>query len=330
MKLSKPLLRSILCCAYFTLTACANSPKQSDAMNSFIDRMVADHHYNKTELDTLFQAVEIKNDIIKKISSPAESLPWYKYRKIFMTDARINGGVEFWQKYAQALAKAEQKYGVPPQIIIAILGVETLYGQKTGNYRVIDALSTLAFAYPPRSQFFLGELEKFLLLCKKEQISPLNPTGSYAGAMGMPQFMPSSFLTYATDFNNDNHTDIWHTPEDAIASIGNYLANHHWQPKQAIAVPIIAKNDRYKAKLSKGLKPDLRLAELESLDLTTLRPLPLDTEVKLLSFEQPQGTELWAGLNNFYVITRYNHSALYAMAVFQLSESILNKKGSFP
>jgi membrane-bound lytic murein transglycosylase B len=238
--------------------------------------------------------------------------------------------VEFWQKYAQALARAEQKYGVPPQIIIAILGVETLYGQKTGNYRVIDALSTLAFAYPPRSQFFLGELEKFLLLCKKEQISPLNPTGSYAGAMGMPQFMPSSFLTYATDFNDDNHADIWHTPEDAIASIGNYLANHHWQPKQAIAVPIIAKNDRYKAKLSKDLKPDLRLAELESLDLTTLRPLPLDTEVKLLSFEQPQGTELWAGLNNFYVITRYNHSALYAMAVFQLSESILNKKGSFP
>jgi membrane-bound lytic murein transglycosylase B len=299
-------------------------------MNSFIDRMVATRHYNKAELNTLFQAVEIKNDIIKKISSPAEGMPWYKYRKIFMTEARINAGVKFWQDNTQALSKAEQQYGVPAQIIVAILGVETFYGQKTGNYRVIDALSTLAFAYPPRSQFFSSELENFLVLCKKEHLDPLNPTGSYAGAMGMPQFMPSSFLSYAIDFNHDGHADIWHTPNDAIASIGNYLTEHHWQKNQAIAVPITAQNDAYKTKLSKDLKPELRIAELESLNLTTSKALPLDTEVKLLSFEQPQGNELWAGLNNFYVITRYNHSPLYAMAVFQLSESILNKKGSFP
>jgi membrane-bound lytic murein transglycosylase B len=299
-------------------------------MNAFIDRMVASHHYNKTELDALFQSVEIKDGIIKKISSPAEGMPWYKYRKIFMTDTRINDGVKFWQKNASALTKAEQQYGVPAQIIVAILGVETLYGQKTGNYRVIDALSTLSFAYPPRSKFFMGELEKFLELCKKEQINPLAPTGSYAGAMGMPQFMPSSFLSYAIDFNHDDHADIWHAPDDAIASIANYLAQHHWQKNQAIAVPVIAKNDDYKAILNKDLKPDLRLAELESLNLTTLKALPLDHKVKLLSFEQQHGEELWAGLDNFYVITRYNHSPLYAMAVFQLSESILNKKGSFP
>ncbi|SJM89033.1 Membrane-bound lytic murein transglycosylase B [Crenothrix polyspora] len=330
MKLSNPVLRSILCCAYLALASCTNPPKQHDAMNSFIDRMVASRHYNKAELNTLFQAVEIKDDIIKKISSPAEGMPWYKYRKIFMTEARINAGVKFWQDNTQALSKAEQQYGVPAQIIVAILGVETFYGQKTGNYRVIDALSTLAFAYPPRSQFFSSELENFLVLCKKEHLDPLNPTGSYAGAMGMPQFMPSSFLSYAIDFNHDDRADIWHTPDDAIASIGNYLAEHHWQKNQAIAVPITAQNDAYKTKLSKDLKPELRIAELESLNLTTSKALPLDTEVKLLSFEQPQGNELWAGLNNFYVITRYNHSPLYAMAVFQLSESILNKKGSFP
>jgi membrane-bound lytic murein transglycosylase B len=313
-----------------TLASCANTPNLADVKAAFIGRMVADHHYNKAELDSLFQSVDIKADILKKISSPAEGMPWYKYRKIFMTDTRISAGVKFWQDNTLALTKAEQQYGVPAQIIVAILGVETLYGQKTGSYRVIDALSTLSFAYPPRSQFFTGELEKFLELCKKQQLDPLSPTGSYAGAMGMPQFMPSSFLSYAIDFNQDNHADIWHTPDDAIASIGNYLAQHHWQKGQAIAVPVTAKNDDYKAKLSKDLKPELRIAELESLNLTTSKALPLDTEVKLLSFEQPQGNELWAGLNNFYVITRYNHSPLYAMAVFQLSESILNKKGSFP
>jgi membrane-bound lytic murein transglycosylase B len=330
MKLPKPLLHSTLCCVYLTLASCANTPNLADVKAAFIGRMVADHHYNKAELDSLFQSVDIKADILKKISSPAEGMPWYKYRKIFMTDTRISAGVKFWQDNTLALTKAEQQYGVPAQIIVAILGVETLYGQKTGSYRVIDALSTLSFAYPPRSQFFTGELEKFLELCKKQQLDPLSPTGSYAGAMGMPQFMPSSFLSYAIDFNQDNHADIWHTPDDAIASIGNYLAQHHWQKGQAIAVPVTAKNDDYKAKLSKDLKPELRIAELESLNLTTSKALPLDTEVKLLSFEQPQGNELWAGLNNFYVITRYNHSPLYAMAVFQLSESILNKKGSFP
>ena len=330
MKLPAPVPHTALWLSCLLLTSCANTPKQSDAMTAFIGRMSVNHHYNQAELESIFQDVVIKDDIIKKITKPAEGMPWYKYRKLFMTDARIDAGVKFWQANAQALAKAEQQFGVPAQVIVAILGVETLYGQKTGSYRVIDALSTLAFAYPPRSQFFLGELEKYLELCKKEHINPLIPTGSYAGAMGMPQFMPSSFLSYAVDFNNDHQADIWHTPDDAIASIGNYLAQHHWQTGQAIAVPVLAKNDLYKAKLSKGLKPDLRMAELESLNLTTSRPLPLETEVKLLSFEQPQGDELWAGLNNFYVITRYNHSPLYAMAVFQLSESLLNKKGSFP
>ncbi len=300
------------------------------AINVFIKKMVTAHQFNEAELTRLFQSVEIKEDILKRISSPAEGLPWYKYRKIFMTDARINGGVKFWQENEPALTAVEQQTGVPAEIIIAIIGVETLYGQKTGNHRVIDALSTLAFAYPPRAKFFLSELENFLLLCRDEHMNPLEPTGSYAGAMGMPQFMPSSFRSYAADFDNDSRRDIWHNKGDVIASVANYLVKHRWQTGQAIVIPVRAAGENYKTALTRDLKPDLRLDALESLNLKISRPLPSSTKVKLLAFEQQQGDELWAGLDNFYVITRYNHSPLYAMAVYQLSQSILNKKGHFP
>ena len=312
------------------LISCTGNIKDTESLNTFIEHMVTQHQFDKSELEDLFETVEIKQDILKRIASPSESLPWYKYRKIFLTDARIDAGVQFWRDNAPALAAAEKQYGVPAEIIVAIIGVETLFGKNTGNHRVIDALSTLAFAYPPRSKFFLGELENFLLLCRDEHINPADPLGSYAGAMGLPQFMPSSFRTYAVDFDNDNRRDIWHNNSDVIASIGNYFAQHHWQTGQAIAVPVTAKGANYKSALTKDLKPDLRLSELESLNLIISRQLPLDSKVKLLSFEQQQGEELWAALDNFYVITRYNHSPLYAMAVYQLSLSILNKKGAFP
>jgi len=328
-------LKSITCALCFSLVSCAGNIKDTESVNAFISKMVTTHQFDESELDELFQSVEIKEDILKRISSPAEGLPWYKYRKIFMTEARINGGVKFWRENEPALTAVEQQTGVPAEIIIAIIGVETLYGQKTGNYRVIDALSTLAFAYPPRSKFFLGELESYLLLCRDEGIKPLEPVGSYAGAMGMPQFMPSSFRAYATDFDNDSHRDIWHNNGDVIASVANYFVKHQWQTGQAIAIPVSATGESYKTALTRDLKPDLRLAELESLNLKISRPLPLSTKVKLLAFEQEPfgqkpGEELWAGLDNFYVITRYNHSPLYAMAVYQLSQSILNKKGTFP
>ncbi|MFA6161795.1 MAG: lytic murein transglycosylase B [Methylobacter sp.] len=342
MKLKTILAPITLSCVCLIVTSCAVTEikepattttvtgARTDAINAFIRQMVATHQFNESELHDLFESIEIKNDILKRISSPSEGLPWYKYRKIFLTEARINSGVQFWRENEQALAAAEKQYGVPAEIIIAIIGVETLYGKNTGNHRVIDALSTLAFAYPPRSKFFLSELENYLLLCRDEHINPTDSTGSYAGAMGMPQFMPSSFRTYAVDFDNDNHRDIWHNKSDVIASIANYFAKHHWQAGQAIAVPVTAKDENYKLALNKDLKPNLSLTELESLNLTISRQLPLDSKVKLLSFEQQQGEELWAGLDNFYVITRYNHSPLYAMAVYQLSQSILNKKGSFP
>ncbi len=344
------------------LISCTSNIKDTESVNTFIGQMATKYGFDESELDDLFKTVEINQDILKRIASPSEGLPWYKYRKIFLTEARIDAGVQFWRDNAAALAAAEQQYGIPAEIIVAIIGVETLFGKNTGNHRVIDALSTLAFAYPPRSKFFLGELENFLLLCRDEHINPIDPIGSYAGAMGMPQFMPSSFRTYAVDFDNDNRRDIWHNNSDTIASVANYFAKHHWQTGQAIAVPVTVKGEasaprqlllycstscihdsrahaprlhpvgeNYKSALNKDLKPNLSLTELESLNLIISRQLPLDSKVKLLSFEQQQqGEELWAALDNFYVITRYNHSPLYAMAVYQLSLSILNKKGSFP
>ncbi len=312
------------------ITACTSDLSNTKPVNEFIRAMASNHQFDENELDELFQSAEIKDDILKKMTAPAEGLPWHRYRKIFMTEARINGGVKFWKENAAALAEAEQRYGVPAEIIVAIIGVETLYGQRTGNYRVLDALSTLAFAYPPRSPFFRSELENFLLLCREEQLNPLEPTGSYAGAMGIPQFMPSSFRTYSVDFDNDGRRDIWHNKADVIASIANYFVQHHWQTGQAIAVPLKATGTTYKTALNDNLKPNLRLATLESLNLKISVPLALDTKVKILELKQEQGEELWAVLDNFYCLTRYNHSPLYAMAVYQLSQSILNKKGSFP
>jgi membrane-bound lytic murein transglycosylase B len=321
------ILRLAFCTLFLFFTGCTGNIKNTESLDAFIDHMVATHQFDKSKLVELFESVEIKEDIVKRMSAPAESLPWYKYRKIFMTDARIDGGVKFWQQNESVLSAVEQHYGVPPEIIIAIIGVETSYGQNTGKYRVIDALSTLAFAYPPRSKFFLTELENFLLLCRDEQINPLEPTGSYAGAMGMPQFMPSSFRSYAIDFDKNGRRDIWHSNTDVIASIGNYFAVHGWQKHQLIAVPA-AEKEGENAKLNDSLKPNLRIDELQSLVTKISRSLPLNTKVKLLGLKQEHGEELWATLENFYVITRYNHSPLYAMAVYQLSQAISIRKYS--
>jgi membrane-bound lytic murein transglycosylase B len=329
MKLKNTLRRILLSGLCLTAVSCTATIKETDNKDAFIQQMVATHQFDESELNELFQSVQIKENILKTISKPAEGrLPWYKYRNIFLTESRIDGGVKFWRENAHALASAEQQYGVPAEIVVAIIGVETLYGQNTGNHRVIDALSTLAFAYPPRSKFFLGELENFLLLCRDEHINPLEPTGSYAGAMGIPQFMPSSFRNYAIDFDHDSRRDIWHNNNDVIASIANYFAQHQWQPGRAIAFPVKAKGEKYKPMLKGDLKPDLTIAELQSLDVDTSVSLPLNSKIKLLIFEQEQNEELWAALDNFYVITRYNHSPLYAMAVYQLSQAISNKKAS--
>jgi membrane-bound lytic murein transglycosylase B len=303
--------------------------KQQTIVDSFIAKMQSEHQFKAEELTQLFKAVESKDSILRAISKPAEgSMPWYKYRKIFMTDSRISGGVEFWHQNELTLSTVAQQYGVPAEIIVAILGVETRYGKHTGRYRVIDALSTLGFGYPKRSNFFLKELENFLLLCREENMDPLKPLGSYAGAMGLPQFMPSSFRHYAVDHDGDSMRDIWNNSADVIASIASYFSRHHWQPGQLVSIPTQAIGEKYKSALSEGLKPNLTVQQLQSLQLSTSVDLPPEMPARLLEYEREEGSELWITLNNFYVITRYNHSAMYAMAVYQLSQAILDKKDS--
>ncbi|WP_446809859.1 lytic murein transglycosylase B [Methylomonas sp. 2BW1-5-20] len=299
---------------------------ETDSFKQFIHNMVKQQHFNESELRQLFKAVQIQQPILDAMSKPAEGKPWFQYREIFMTEARIAGGVQFWKDNEAALKAVESQYGVPAEIIIAIIGVETKYGAYTGKYRVIDALATLGFAYPPRSEFFLKELEQFLILAREEHIDPLQPMGSYAGAMGLPQFMPSSFRGYAKDFDMDGKRDIWTNSADAIASVANYFVRNQWRPGGPVVFPVTARGDTYRQALSKGGKPDVGVGELRRLGVDVPTQLAAGETVKLLAYQQQVGEDLWVGLHNFYVITRYNHSPLYAMAVYQLSQAIAARK----
>ena len=293
-------------------------------LDKFIDEMVEEHAFDRAELETLFAQVEVKDSILKAISRPAEkSKPWYEYREIFLDQARINAGVAYWKKHADTLKRAEKELGVPAEIILAILGVETRFGGNMGSFRVVDALSTLAFRYPPRSPFFRSELKNFLILTREEEMSQLEPVGSYAGAMGLGQFMPSSFREYAVDFDNDGHRDIWNNPTDAIGSIANYLRRHGWQPGESIVhATEYEGNDLPQDLIDRGLKPTVTREELRKSGLSTDKLPEGEDAITVFSLTQPDGEELWLGRQNFYAITRYNHSRMYAMAVIQLSEAI--------
>jgi membrane-bound lytic murein transglycosylase B len=293
------------------------------SVNQFIDHMVATHHYDADDLQLLFDQVKRSSRVLEAIDRPAEILPWYKYRSIFLKPDRIQQGLTFWDKHRETLNRAEQDYGIPPQIIVSIIGVETHYGASTGNDRVMDALSTLAFHYPKRSGFFRGELEQYLLLTREHGVDPLSLRGSYAGAMGIPQFIPSSYRRYAVDFDNDGKADIWNNPADAIGSVANYFRKHGWVKGGMVAVRAEARGERYLEVLTEDLTPHISSTELLKYGISQITKLPHDTKLKILNLQTENGSEIWLGLENFYVITRYNHSALYAMAVFQLSGEIL-------
>jgi len=309
-------------------TTTASVPQSSGyASNSqvqvFINEMVAQHGFSREELEKIFSQAQRRDDILALMSKPVEKkLPWYEYRKIFLTQSRIEGGVAFWNQNAAILEQAAKAYGVDAQIIVAIIGVETRYGGNMGSYRVLDALSTLAFDYPPRGEFFRDELEQYLLLARVEHIDLLNTKGSYAGAMGYGQFIPSSYQRFAVDFDHDGKRDLWDSPMDIVGSVANYLHIHGWDPGATVTIRANVTGDRYESVIEKGLKPDTAVKELRTEGITPSIPLPDGTLAALLSLEQEDGPEYWLGFNNFYVITRYNHSPLYAMAVYQLSEEI--------
>lgn len=299
-------------------------------VNTFINKMIDEHSFSKSELEPLFAEAIKKQSILDAISRPAEKrLTWKEYRKIFLNAKRIDDGVTFWNENRAILERAQTDFGVPPEIITAIIGVETLYGQRKGTFRVIDALSTLSFDYPPRSQFFIGELEAFLLLAREQKQDPLTLTGSYAGAMGYGQFIPSSYRAYAIDYDKDGFADIWNNSEDAIGSVANYFKRHGWKSGELVTVRSRVAESYNEKRLNDKLKPSASLAELEAEGFKPISPLKNKSQpASALLLKGEWGDEYWIGLTNFYVITRYNHSRLYAMAVWQLSQEILKAKES--
>ncbi|KAF1052868.1 MAG: Membrane-bound lytic murein transglycosylase B [Stenotrophomonas maltophilia] len=257
----------------------------SPQVAQFVSEMTRDYGFAAEQLNSLFHDVERKQSILDAISRPAERVKtWKEYRPIFITDARISRGVDFWNQNADALARAEKEYGVPAQYIVAIIGVETFFGRNTGNYRVMDALSTLGFDYPPRADFFRKELKEFLLLAREQQVDPLSLNGSYAGAMGLPQFMPSSFRAYAVDFDGDGHINIWSDPTDAIGSVASYFHQHGWKPGDPVASQDELGVDSAQDAVTPGLDPQLNLGELRAKCLRTHLVLRYDLKVTSMCF----------------------------------------------
>ena len=292
------------------------------AVRDYIGALVERHGFEQGALMALFAQAERKEGILAAIARPAErTKPWHEYRDIFVTRSRIEDGLDFWRDNAAALARAQETFSVPPELVVAIIGVETSYGRVTGSYRVLDALATLAFDYPPRAAFFMGELTQFLLLATEERKDPLSLQGSYAGAMGFGQFIPSSYRAYAVDFNGDGRRDIWDDVTDAVGSVANYFERHGWRAGAPVALRVEVDGDAARAAANEGLAPNYDIAELKRLGVR-VEAVADDAKAALFRMEGKDGAEYWLGLHNFYVITRYNHSSMYALAVMQLADAL--------
>jgi membrane-bound lytic murein transglycosylase B len=291
-------------------------------VEDFIRKVAASSDYTEAELIGLFSQVKHQRELFERMDKPAEKLEWHQYRKIFLTDKRINAGIKFWKENRTLISQVEQTFKVPAEIIVAIVGVETFYGIYKGKSPVFDTLVTFAFDYPKRAKFFTRELEQFLILSKENQLDTRAVMGSYAGAMGMPQFIASSYRNFAVDGDGDGKANLFDSLPDILTSVANYFKKHGWVEGQPITYPISMQNKKTKADVEPGMKPDHIWKDLTAAGFSSKTPLDDELKVALLKFEQKDHAEYWAGLQNFYVITRYNHSPLYAMAVYQLSQKL--------
>lgn len=306
------------------VNASANYSQRED-VKQFIQEMHKEHGFDEKALSLLMQGVKQQTTALEAIARPAEGvLTWKDYRKIFITNKRIDKGVQFWKDNVDLLNRAEEEFGVPAEFIVAIIGVETYYGKHAGNYPVLDALTTLGFDYPPRAKFFRKQLKQFLMMTREEKLDAKTLTGSYAGAMGMPQFIPSSFRAYAVDFDGNGVRDFWNSSADPIGSVANYFNRHGWKKGEPVVSPaLVAKNAK---KLGgKKMKPHKSIADYKKVGVKPKHVFADNAKATLLKFDGKKGEEYWLGLQNFYVITRYNHSPMYAMAVFQLSQIVSAK-----
>jgi membrane-bound lytic murein transglycosylase B len=296
---------------------------QRKDVQQFIQSMVKQHHFNAKELTATMAQVQLQPKIIESMEKPYEKKNWDAYRDLFLTPARVQGGLDFWRENQQLLAKVEKQYGVPPEIIIAILGVETLYGERQGEYRVLDALATLAFNYPRRSAFFTKELKEYLLLCREHHVPATTYMGSYAGAMGKPQFMPSSYRYYAVDFGNKGKRDLIANNADVIASVANYFHKNGWKPNEGVVQHANLRGTQYRHLATNPRSANYNYNQLISAGIhpvTAAHNHP--NRAGLIELTTDVGHEYWLAYPNFFVITRYNSSPQYAMVVYLLSQHL--------
>ena len=303
-------------------SAAALDVKRRD-VKDFITHMAGTTSFKKRQLRKLLKSAQSQPAIIDAMDRPAEKAkPWFEYRPIFVTERRIREGVDFWTVHRQALDQASVRSGVAPEYLAAILGVETYYGRLTGSYRVLDALATLAFDYPARAKFFRDELEQFLLLTRDAKLDPLSVKGSYAGAMGAPQFMPSNYRRYAVDADADGHVDLWTNWPDVCASVGNYLKEHGWNAGEPVLSEASVESDKAQDLEGRKLALSDTVESLHTKGVNFDSSLSADAPALLIAADETDGVHWRVGYNNFYVITRYNHSALYAMAVYELAAAV--------
>ncbi len=318
------LVFMLLCSnAAMALEITAGDYRGRDDVAAFVQRLALESQYSEAELIKLFSQVEKQSHLFAKLDKPAEKeLAWHQYRRIFIKEKRISRGVEFWQRHRNLLAEIRNQTGVPEEIIIAIIGVETFYGIYKGSDPVFDSLVTIAFDYPRRAKFFTRELEEFLLLAKEQNFNPRELYGSYAGAMGLPQFISSSYRNYAVDYDGDGQVDLFNSIPDITASVANYFVKHGWRKGESVAQSLTLSKNVSVSNMSTGFKLAYQWQDLREKGFTSNASIGDQTRVALVKLMQPKQAEYWAGLKNFYVITRYNHSELYAMAVHQLAQLI--------
>jgi len=292
-------------------------------VKSFIAEMAEQYSFKKRPLRKLLASAQSQPAILEAMERPAEKAKlWYEYRPIFVNPRRVSEGTEFWIAHRMDLDRASISSGVAPEYLAAILGVETYYGRLTGNYRVLDALVTLAFDYPPRAKFFRDELEQYLLLTRDFRMDPAALKGSYAGAMGAPQFMPSNYRRYAVDADADGRVDLWSNWSDVCASVGNYLKEHGWNPGEPVLAEASVDADKAAELDGRKLALDETVGSLKAKGVSFETSMPPETPAMLIAVDESDGVHWRVGYNNFYVITRYNHSALYAMAVYDLAAAV--------
>jgi len=313
-----------LCCVVDSeaQTAADDPSKLRPEIEKFIAYMAQTHGFSARDLRLLFAKVQPSQDVTRAMAAPSTAKPWYEFKPLFVDQSRIAGGVRFWNDNGEVLTQARNEFGVPESIIVALIGVETRYGRNTGGFRVMDTLTTLAFDWPSRRDFFRRELEQFLLLAREQGWDPLTIKGSFAGALGMPQFMPGSYRRYAIDYNKDGQIDLWRSAADVIGSVSSYLKEFGWKDGEPVVAPARVEAADPQVLLELGLKPSLTLDEWRIRGADVTLTLPDSLVACVFSVDLAGGPEFWFGFDNFYALLQYNRSRNYAMAIVELAREI--------